>query len=73
MHLQSDLSLFGEFHRIADKVEENLPKANGISDDGIRNLVRNEAHQLQALSSGWLCKQVDGFFYGLPDSKLDSF
>ena len=57
-----DLPFVGEFHRIAQKIEQDLTQARNIAAHPRRDIIAHIHQQLQALLAGARRAHIAGFF-----------
>ncbi len=49
-HLEGDVAFVGEFDGIADEIEQNLPHAGGIAEEGARHVGLDEGDEVDLVA-----------------------
>ena len=62
LHLNDDLAVFGEFHRIANQIVHYLSEAQGVSHQVHRNVGGDIQHQLDLFLFGSGIEQIGDVF-----------
>ena len=56
--LDEDLAALGEFHRVADEVDQHLPQPRRVAGEPPRHILGNEINEFEPLAGAALAKQI---------------
>ena len=71
LHLHDHLSPLRELDRVADQVNQDLPQAAGIADEGVGNVLVDVAGQLQPLLVGPQRQRGRRLFHAVAEAEFD--